>query len=212
MTFPVPPSLKTYYGEPAVFKAVNDLAANLTGDKTPEGNREDARNYNQALLMTAQVRADFIDLLFRVWDETFGRADIVGKERFESKQFTIPKIWDWGWLGVRHFAEDDGRSDLLYVYQTVGDPAIGLAVERYSKNETPACPPKISLKGWEIYECWTESRRDYNWAFTNDTVDMVEFLDDPLPTLRRFRRDAIEMANFLTHGGGVSARGTTRRR
>ena len=58
MTFPIPQSLKEYYGDRAVRSAVDALAEKLKGIDMPEVGWEEGRNYNQALLMAAQVRAD----------------------------------------------------------------------------------------------------------------------------------------------------------
>ena len=206
MTFPIPQSLKKYYEERAVFTAVNRLVEVLDGKSVPPLSREETNNYNQALLMAAQVRADFVDLLFRVWDETFGKTEIVGGEVFDSqKEFTINNIWNSAYLEIwyYHGAEDnDWRSNTpgVMVLTDGNRRFICLYVGRFDRNENyearPACVPS-GLEGWKI----TTEGGDH-WRFQNEPVDMVKFLKDPDPTLDRFRREAIKMAEFLASASG----------
>ena len=211
MTFPIPQSLKKYYEERAIFNAVNGLVEVLDGKSDQKLSREEAKNYNQALLMAAQVRADFGDLLFRVWDETFGKGkgETTGeewrKEWFESQAYTIYKLWDKSCLGVSYYYDDEGndpRSDTLGVMapQDGDRHSICLYVERFDSDvdlaTRPACVPS-GLEGWKIITDDNDS-----WWFRNEPVDMVEFLKNPDPTLERFRREAIKMAEFLARAPG----------
>ena len=96
MTFPIPNSLQEYFGNLAVRNAVDSLAAALDGENAPQMGWDEARNYNQALLMAAQVRADLVDLLFRVWDATFGQANTLrlGVEYFDGQEDGFPAaVW-----------------------------------------------------------------------------------------------------------------------
>ena len=69
---------------------------------------------------------------------------------------------------------------------------IALGVERYSEGDDIAELPLTDVpKGWHI----TRYMDGGDYYFANDAV---EFLDDPCPMLDRFRRDAVEMVNFLT--------------
>ena len=60
-----PDSLRAYYdnGNKAVGRAVDALTGKLNGADMPDCDWKEAQNYNQALLMTAQVRADYVALL-----------------------------------------------------------------------------------------------------------------------------------------------------
>ena len=199
MAFPIPRSLKKYYEERAVFKAVNELVGVLDGSKAPKLSRKEAKDYNQALLMAAQVRADFVGLLFRVWDETFGKAEIAVEERFYSQTYTISHIWEGGELGVSYYygtGDRDHRSNTLGVMTSTGDDLhkISLYVQRFDRNEDyAACPDRVpsGLEDWKIIP------DDDNWWFQNESVDMVDFLENPGPTLDRFRRETIKMVEFL---------------
>ena len=201
MAFPIPRSLKKYYEERAVFKAVNELVGVLDGSQTPKLSRKEAKNYNQALLMAAQVRADFVDLLFRVWDETFWKAKITRKDtRKEWLDSSPNNIWDGG-LGVSNYygaVKDGGQSDTLGVTMVSTDDdthIIYLYVYRFDRDDVlaarPACVPS-GLEGWEI-----TPGDDDDWWFQNKSVDMVDFLENPGPPLDRFRREAVKMVEFL---------------
>ena len=206
MTFLNLDSLKEYYGNKAVRKAVNALVDALDGGNMPEVLWEEARNYNQALLMAAQVRADRADLLFRVWDTTFGQTtpSRLGEEYLHLERATPAAIWSEAcverfYYRDRRPVEENGPSDGLFVWLVPRTRrTIALGVERYSKGddiaELPANPADVP-KGWHV--TGDMDGGDY-YHFANNAVDMMEFLGDPCPALKRFRRDAVEMVNFLT--------------
>ena len=50
-------SLRAYFDNKAVRRAVDELVDQLDGTDMPNCDWEEAKNYNQALLMAAQVRA-----------------------------------------------------------------------------------------------------------------------------------------------------------
>ena len=95
-TIEIPESLKTYYKDKAVQRAVKELVGKLNGADMPDCDWDEAQNYNQALLMAAQVRADYVGLLFKVWDATFGQSDpqrLMG-EYFEYEKLSPNQIWE----------------------------------------------------------------------------------------------------------------------
>ena len=209
MTFPVPESLNQYFRDQAVRNAVEALVDALDGKNMPATGWDEARNYNQALLMAAQVRADFVDLLFRVWDATFGRANSaqLGEGYFtqiERRQEGTPAaIWKNQYVEHYYYrdsrpADEDGRNDGLFVWLVPSTKTIALGVERYSEGgDMPDLPRNAAdgLKGWSIE---TNVQRNISSTyFSNQPVDITEFLDNPCPVVDRFRRDAVEIVTFL---------------
>ena len=205
MTFPIPESLKHYFGDPAVRRAVNALADVLDGANMPDTSWDEARNYNQAILMAAQVRADFVDLLFRVWDATFGPANPaqLGEEYFADQHDGYPAaIWNNLYV-ERYFyrdgrpADEDGRSDGLFVWLVPRtERMMALGVERFTEGDDIAeirADAADGLEGWHVAN---DVDDDYTY-FSNDPIDITEFLDNPCPIVDQFRRDAVEMVNFL---------------
>ena len=70
-----------------------------------------------------------------------------------------------------------------------------LAVERFAEgDEVAELPADVAdcPEGWHVA---AEVGVGYNY-FANQSVDIAQFLDDPCPTLERFRSDAVEMVNF----------------
>jgi len=202
MTFHIPQSLKVYYGNVAVRRAVDALSANLNGTHMREVQWEEARNYNQALLMAAQVRADLVDLLFRVWDESFGQAepDRLGEDLFHlnDEGHSLAGIWKWKEL-VRYYYRDqrppseERRSDQLGVMVSE-NRHLKLLVVRYEQDDDTADPGAIAgTEGWEITH-YAQDGYDY---LVNRSVDVRAFLDDPDTALALFRDDARAVVDAL---------------
>lgn len=155
----VPTSLCKYYQNKAVRWAVDSLIDGLDGENTPEMNWMEARNYNKALLSAAQVRGDFIEFLFKIWEDSFGEAEPcrLQGEIFESQHWTPAKIWTEGCFSRTYYRngnpDNGGPSDVLGVWLDEKDRLL-LYVTRYDENEKPVvlyeddCP-----RNWQIGNC-----------------------------------------------------------
>ena len=202
MTFPIPSSLQEYFGNQAVRNAVDALAEVLDGTNMPVTSWDEARNYNQALLMAAQVRADLADLLFRVWDATFGQANPaqLGEEYFDCESGSPAAIWNDGYVERYYYrderpAEEDGRSDGLFVWRVPPTYIkIALGVDRFAEGDVALELPANAADG---LEGWHVATIDDHTYLSYQSVDMAEFLGNPCLVLDRFRRAAVEMTNFL---------------
>ena len=202
MTFHIPQSLKEYYGNVAVLRAVDALSERLDGTNMPEVQWEEARNYNQALLMAAQVRADLVDLLFRVWNESFGKAEPyrLGEDCFEWGEgaYGLSDIWKVRELGRSYYRDqlppgEEKRSDGLGV-NVSENRYLRLFVVRYEQGDSVAEPGAIAgTAGWESTH-YAAGGYDY---LVNQSVDVRAFLDDPGPALARFRTDARAVVDAL---------------
>jgi len=91
----VPSSLQEYLTNRAVRLAVDELIKVIDGSNMVAEGWEEARNYNQALLMAAVVRAAQAQFLFDVWDATWGAcgAGQLGDEAFDE-DMGPEQIWD----------------------------------------------------------------------------------------------------------------------
>ena len=202
MTFHIPESLREYYGNVAVRCAVDALTKKLDGTEMPEVLWEEARSYNQALLMAAQVRADLVDLLFHVWEESFGQAepDRLGEDYYgwEEGDYTLALIWKDKDLARYYYRDrlppgEDGRSDQLGVMVSE-NRNLGLSVVRYAQGNDVAEPGAIArTEGWESTYDATD---DYDYL-VNQPVDIGESLDNPCPALARFRDEARAVVDAL---------------
>ena len=184
MTFYIPQGLKEYYGNVAIRRAVDALSASLDGTNMPEVQWEEARNYNQALLMAAQVRTDLVDLLFRVWDESFGKAEPyrLGEDYFEwcEGAYSLSDIWKGKELGRFYYRDqlppgEDKRSDGLGV-NVSENRDLRLFVVRYEQGDSVAEPGAIAgTAGWE-------STHDATGGYdhlVNQSVDVRHFSTIP---------------------------------
>ena len=202
MTFPTPNSLQEYYGKQSVRNAVDALVDALDGADIPEVGWDEAWNYNQALLMAAQVRADLADLLFRVWDATFEQTNPagLGEEYFNSDDASPAAIWRERYVERYYYrddrpAEEDGRSDGLFVWLVPPTKkTISLGVERYVEGDDVAELPANAVDG---LEGWHIAVNDGDSYVSNQPVEIAQFLAHPSQTLEQFRRDAVEIVNFL---------------
>ena len=153
----VPTNVCEYYQNEAVRCAVDSLIKVLDGKNTPEVNWMEARNYNKALLSAAQVRKDYIEFLFKIWEESFGQAD-PGRLRgqiFEWKRWTPESIWSNRGLYRCYYRignpDNRGPSDVLGVW--LDKKRLRLTVNRYydEHEENSVDLSEVERpKGWKV--------------------------------------------------------------
>lgn len=193
--FRVPDSIKAYFRDKSLQTAINSLVEKLDGENMPELNWEDARQYNQALLMAAQVRADFVEMHFSLWQETFGAAgaSYLGYSYFEWDE-TPSHVWDECSLGNNFYREgspdDGGKSDCLYV--SFEDDFVKLRVYRYADDDTPTdFPEDPTIAGWQL-----KFDDQHRFAQTKP-VPINSFLKTPEDHVAEMKSAAVEMVKFL---------------
>lgn len=188
----LPDSLRYYFTDQTVRKAVDSLVPQLGGENMPEVTWEEFQNYNQALLMAAQVRADYIELLARIWDGTFGKAGAAGLGEVRYDQIDIYNIWRNKCLYQFTYCEDNENSYDLCVYTT--DKSLALKIWRYTDdNYVPFDYEEFDLSHWGIQ---LDRYYDLNYATTNP-VQINEFVENPTDTVEMLHKAAQEMVGFL---------------
>lgn len=194
--FEIPDSLKQYFSDKKVQTAVNDLVDKLDGDNMIECDWSEAREYNQALLFATQVRADFIDLLFEVWESSFGKSDLkkLGIQYFGNHLATPKYLWEERSLENSFYRDgspdDEGRSECLIVW--VNNDKMCLQVYRFADEADFAeLGAARSLQGWQIEN---EERGEY---VSNIPAALADFVVSPEATIQRFRDDAKRMIEAL---------------
>ena len=173
---------------------VDDLVDRLDGKRTPEMSWEEARNYSKALLSAAQVRGDFEEFLFEVWEKTFSRTapDRLGDESFDSQHYSPSAIWEGG--------------DLSRNYGRNGDPkeggsgvTLGIAEEEGMLYLYGGCfdgdgqyTELDEIDGWQ-------SRRfgDIDVYLINESVPIRELCENLQETLDRFVKEARQLVDHL---------------
>lgn len=195
--FQIPESVVRYYSDRKIRSAVDALVDALEGDKMPECTWEEAQSYNKALLMAAQVRADFNALLFRLWDATWGQAKpgrLTG-DYFEWDSQSPQKLWENRNCMLVYYRDGNpdngGKSDCLFASLEEGN--VSIQVQRWTDNKNVAPHPgPIAVAGWELrdaHEAWP--------YFENQSLSVPDFLSAPDETLRRFQDDAKRMIDAL---------------
>ena len=194
----VPNSLCEYYRNPAVRRAVNELAQRLDGNNTPELDWGEARNYNRALLSAAQVRADFIEFLFSVWENSFGQAEPerLRGEYFEWYALNPREIWNNGELERCYYRNGEpemgGRSDTLGVALYETNKLLYLYVGRYNEQEE-----LVDLAETEMPEGWRIEHFDGDGYLVNCSADILDLCEDSAKTIERFVQDARAVVGYL---------------
>lgn len=193
----IPESLRSYFDNKAVRRAVDELVEKLDGQDMPECDWEEAQNYNQALLMASQVRADYAALLFKVWEATFGRSDpqrLLG-EYFAYDQLSPSQIWEDEWLWRSCYRDGDpdegGRWDDLCV--SMGEDNLELRVYRYNADGESNYSETPSVERWSTY---TDDGEEV-LCLTNENLTRAEFFSDPDAVVHRFAKDATIIVEML---------------
>lgn len=197
----VPTSLCKYYQNKAVRGAVDSLIDVLDGNNTPEVSWAEARNYNKALLSAAQVRGDFIEFLFKIWEESFGETNPgrLKGEFFEWKHSKPAKIWTSGELTRTYYRsgnpDNGGPSDVLGVWMDEKD-RLRLTVNRYDEEEDALDLGEVDCpEGWKVENC---DGVDY---MTNEGSDIVELCRGGVSEMdavrQRMAEEARRMVKYL---------------
>ena len=198
-TIEIPESLRAYYCNKAVRRAVDELVGKLNGADMPDCDWDEAKKYNQALLMAAQVRTDYVALLFDLWDATFGKSDPqhLKGEYFDHELLSPNQIWDkeCQCLCKDYYRSGDpeqgGRCDELRV--CLSEDSLELSVYRFNDDEELDHSKTPEVEGWS-------TKHDDTWGgqyLANKSVSTEEFLSEPKQVIDRFAEDAAKVIEVL---------------
>lgn len=207
MTFIVPDSVKTYFEDEKVRASVDALLEKVDGKETFENiERNEARSYNQALLAAAQVRADYVELLFGLWEETFGNA--LQKEgqalvnKFYGEDNSPGKIWANdsvnSWVYRKGAAlEEAVLYDLaVWIWEDSG-LKVGLTISKWNENGGEYIDFDVALSE-EGLEFWRVETPDDDRAHLSSQVSFSDFVANPDAQLLRFRQAAEVLVRQLS--------------
>lgn len=193
-----PTSVREYCTNKAVRTAVDALIEKLDGSDPPEVKWEEARKYNQALLMAAQVRGDFVDFLFEVWNGSFGKAepDRLRGEYLDCESCSPAVLWEKGELARYYYRngnpDDDGPWDELGVsVDEVGD--ISLSVSRCNNEESYY----TLAEDMDLPDGWKIESNEYGKFLVNESVNMKDLDHGDTCPIKRFADDARRAVEFL---------------
>ncbi|AKI01291.1 hypothetical protein IMCC20628_02593 [Hoeflea sp. IMCC20628] len=196
LEFEVPLSMKEYINNKRVRSAVDDLVGKLDGDDMIECDWSEAREYNQALLFAAQVRTDFVEMFYRVWEATFGvnNASRLGDGFFDYSNSSPSDVWEHKCIEIDYYRDknkkNEGRSDCLILMLV--DEEICLHVYRFLDNDS-----MVSLGAAADVEGWVVEQEGRGDILANSRVKMTDFIADPDQVIRRFSDDAKRIIEAL---------------
>ena len=205
-TFEIRDSLKSYFSDIRIEKAVDALLEQLDGENQPEMEWEEARNYNQALLMAAQVRADHNEMLFDLWDATFGTVlslpDRRFKIEFESHYCTPDCMWQHGFTW-RTMSRHGLQSTLLTAaYELTvmhDDRMIMLSVAKWNAEKDGYQDFVFDPAQVGTGDRWKSVPDDENDVIAKSTaVELTEFFAKPEQHISELQAAAREMVDYLT--------------
>lgn len=203
--FEIPASLKAYFENKDLRRSVDALAEVLQGDEPPVMNWTDAKSYNRALLMAAQVRTDHNDMLFDLWDRVFGSAVNIPRRSFEvdleAEDCTPHRMFEDGfvWQAMSREGLDDDDLEESYELMIEHDRrVIYLAVSKWDATESEYvdftfAPGKIAGGHWNPHK----NEDDVTFA-RSEAVDIGDFIDNPEPHIERMQQAAQAMVTYLT--------------
>lgn len=203
--FEIRDSLKSYFGSKTIKGAVDALSDGLKGDDQPEMTWDEARNYNQALLMAAQVRGDHNEMLFALWARTYGAALNLPNRKFdvafESDYCTPDVMWKNGFVWQtmsRHGLDFDNSAETYELTIERKDRFIYLTVSKWNAEEDDYVdfafdPTKVGSE-----RRWT-SFTDEGGAVTAKAtpIELADFLIDPERHIPEMLRAAQDMVDYL---------------
>jgi len=153
-------SLSRYFGNAAIRQAVDALVEKLDGKKPPDLTWKHAQQYNCALLMAAQVRSDFIKMMFDVWERTFGEAfrskfSNYCEDHWESDSgyYSPAPVWDDEEIGRVYYRDnipdEGGRHEEFYV-EIHNRRLLSLRVYRFRDEKRRIHFKDHQFESWEI--------------------------------------------------------------
>ncbi len=148
--------------------------------------------------MVAQVRADYVALLFNIWEVTFGKADPkrLDGEYFEHESLSPKLIWEEKWLWRSYYRggnpDQGGRFDCLCVH--VEEDTLKLRVDRYDEDGNSHCSGTPEVEGWSTSGQDGDENASY---LVNEGVSLQNFFTDPESIMDRFAQDAAKIIEAL---------------
>lgn len=202
--FEIPGSLRAYFDDKELSRAVDALTEVLQGDEPPVMKWSDAKAYNRALLMAAQVRADHNDMLFELWDRVFGAAVNIPRRSFEvdfeANHCTPHRMFQdsFVWRTISREGLDDEDLEETYELTIEHDKRIiFLSVSKWDATEDEYVdfifsPSNVSGGHWKRH-----TDDDDVASARSAPITISDFLDDPDPHIADMQQAAQAMVAYL---------------
>lgn len=204
--FEIRDSIKAYFTNKPLKEALGSLSETLQGNKLPEMKWHEARNFNQALLMAAQARADYNEMLFEIWERTFGEAleRLEGdcEVDFEHDTCTPDYMWNEGivWQSMsRHGLWQPALIQAFELYVCLGLEGAYLLVAKWDGAQEGHGDFDFDPADIGDGSSWA-SIEDDSGDVVGQTpiVSLKDFMADPDQHIANMRDAADEMVTFLS--------------
>lgn len=205
-TFEISASVKDYF-DPDKFhvrQALDDLCKDLSGNIAPEINSiANLLDYNRALHMAAQLRADYVEMLILIWDKVFGYASrqnpSLPRAKIDRQNYKPVDIWsDQRFLQELYLpAGAKGKSRAYELQVDIRDDDLSLIVCLYDGDEEGYIDLSGSPDEIGAGTNWRREEDDDSTYYQTQGVEMVEFLRNPDAHIGSLRAAACEMINYL---------------
>ncbi|TKW67149.1 MAG: hypothetical protein DI616_08775 [Paracoccus denitrificans] len=153
--FEIPESVIAYFQEQQTRAVVDSLLSNLHDPVLPDMDRRKLVDLSEGVLLACQVRADFVNFMAGLWENTFGAA-IKGSDfrEFFPEDCTISTIWTekYFWSYVARGADLEQIHFDLTVQIEHRSNEVKLFVWRFDDNdELPPYRPRLRIPdGWKL--------------------------------------------------------------
>jgi len=202
--------LDRYFSNIAIRQAVDALVDKLDGTKPPDLTWKHAQQYSRALLIAAQVRADFIELMFDVWERTFGEAcrsefpNYCENHWGRDVAFYGPEpVWNDGEIGRTYYRdnmpEKGGRNEEFYV-ETPKQSTLCLRVYRFRDIDKRNQFEEHDFENWEILPGKYIEQSTFATTTPIPITELIAEFRDQRDFPRRLvglKEAAIEMISYL---------------
>lgn len=197
----IPTSLEDYYRDKKIREAVDALLEKIKGDDTPENfTRDEAQTYNLALLMAMQVRADYVNLLFDLWNGFFGEAVCKHdrlQEKFDASYYSTAKIWEEKHIGCSILRRGQGDVEFVLCVILDNDPeaVIWLSAEKLINGDVVNLDAEwLSVDQGPL---WSEKKEEAIYLGT-ERVTWEDLYDNPEQVVANLKIAAKQILDRIT--------------
>lgn len=190
---------RAYFADATLRASVDDL---LARDHAKEQQRlpwKQAREFNRALLMAEMARTQVIDVLFELWEQTWGRhvPDVLGDYEEEGQPSLMPADV-WREPGIDRYASEMNNGLFPHAYWpnptvfALGG-SVSLRMHFLDKEDNCLEPPS------PLPDLWARQPEGF-WALGavgKKTFPFRTFADDPNACLAEMQRQADMMVETL---------------
>ena len=194
--FEIPESVKAYFQDRPTRNVVDSLVSTLDDPVLPDMDRIKLIDLSEGVLLTCQIRADFVRFMAGLWGNTFGAALAgSGLNEIFPEDCTIKEVWTekYFWSYVTKGTDfEHTHFDLTVQIEQRSDKVI-LRVLRYdAKGKQQGFGPDLQVpNGWRRVDI------DGDPEIAMTEVTMADLIANPAEKLDDLRHAAANVLPFI---------------